>query len=292
VFNYSLVEPLVTYELEGFDLPATTTTRDKLKPIDYTNLKIGKYIFVMNVRDSAGDTEQTQTFTIVKGRELSVGMIGTMILDGAVILLLSGIIIFTSVYRRRGRITDRLYFAMIISAISLAASEFLSYRIETVTAPLMHTLMIFTNTLYYAALVFLPYLLTVYLACRITSDKKRLRKWKLLSGIPCILYLAAVLINLRTGWIFTIDAGNVFHPGPDRMQLCYQLPAGFYLLLMLIMAFKVSKRMFVSFTLLLLIRYAGYNSAWMISSTSFEYAMFLAVIHLCVLGKPLKGEEI
>ena len=51
VFNYSLINPEVTYQLQGFDKSAVTVTRNNLKPVDYTNLKAGKYKFHMSVVD-------------------------------------------------------------------------------------------------------------------------------------------------------------------------------------------------------------------------------------------------
>ena len=51
VFNYSLINPEVTYQLQGFEKSAVTVTRKDLKPIDYTNLKAGKYKFHMSVVD-------------------------------------------------------------------------------------------------------------------------------------------------------------------------------------------------------------------------------------------------
>ena len=52
VFNYSLINPDVTYQLVGFDQSSVTVARSNLQPIDYTNLKGGKYYFKMLITDS------------------------------------------------------------------------------------------------------------------------------------------------------------------------------------------------------------------------------------------------
>ena len=66
-FNYSLVNPDITYRLEGFDTKETTVKRSELMPIDYTNLSGGEYKFVVRLGDSKeGAEELTMRITKVK----------------------------------------------------------------------------------------------------------------------------------------------------------------------------------------------------------------------------------
>lgn len=51
VFNYSLINPEITYKLEGFDNTAVTVLRSNLQPVDYTNLRGGRYYFNMKIVD-------------------------------------------------------------------------------------------------------------------------------------------------------------------------------------------------------------------------------------------------
>ena len=55
VFTYSLMNPQVTYYLEGVDKEPVTVNRKDLKPADYTNLRGGNYRFIMELKDSMGD---------------------------------------------------------------------------------------------------------------------------------------------------------------------------------------------------------------------------------------------
>ncbi|MCR4890982.1 MAG: HD domain-containing protein [Lachnospiraceae bacterium] len=66
VYNYSLTNPLVSYRLKGFDSKSTTVRRSEMLPLDYTNLKGGKYDFVMNLKDSMGRENKEVTVRIVK----------------------------------------------------------------------------------------------------------------------------------------------------------------------------------------------------------------------------------
>ena len=54
VFTYSLMNPMVTYYLEGVDKEPVIVSRKELKPADYNNLKGGNYRFIMELNDSMG----------------------------------------------------------------------------------------------------------------------------------------------------------------------------------------------------------------------------------------------
>ena len=66
VFTYSLVNPQVTYTLEGFDQAGVTVSRSELTPVDYTNLPGGEYAFVMELKDSMGRGSKVLRVPIVK----------------------------------------------------------------------------------------------------------------------------------------------------------------------------------------------------------------------------------
>jgi energy-coupling factor transport system substrate-specific component len=66
VYNYCLSDPQVTYQLEGFDSHSTTINRSEMLPLDYTNLRGGKYNFVMQLKDSLGRGNKEVSVKIVK----------------------------------------------------------------------------------------------------------------------------------------------------------------------------------------------------------------------------------
>ena len=66
VFNYSLSDPQVSYQLEGFDKADTTVARSDLVPLNYTNLHGGTYSFTMHLKDSMGRGDNTVSVQIVK----------------------------------------------------------------------------------------------------------------------------------------------------------------------------------------------------------------------------------
>ncbi len=65
--TYGLSNPRITYYLEGFDEAPIATTKQEMKPVIYTNLDGGKYVFHLNViDDDTGQTEKTTSVTINK----------------------------------------------------------------------------------------------------------------------------------------------------------------------------------------------------------------------------------
>lgn len=291
VFNYSLIDPQVIYRLDGFDTMNTTVTRSKLMPVDYTNLKTGSYKFVMTVTDSVGRTAKTVSFSITKGREVPVGTVGSIIMNAAAILLMIGILIYTSLYRKRGRLQDKIFFWLILSNMALAVGEWMSGILEFTAIPLTRPLMIACGTVSHIMFVFFSYLLYVYLDYATDPDLKRVRKTKILAGIPCILFAALMILNLKTGWIFSIGEENVYHSG-SHSGLVY-LPAVLVLifyLLSLVKVYRTDKRMAALGAALLVIRCIWEFWYRDISSTSFIYTLILESMHLYVMNRPLYEE--
>ena len=66
VYNYSLIDPQVSYRLEGFDEESVTVSKSDLLPLDYTNLPGGTYNFVLEVRDPSGNENKSLSVQIIK----------------------------------------------------------------------------------------------------------------------------------------------------------------------------------------------------------------------------------
>ena len=66
VFNYSLSDPQVSYQLEGFERGCTTINRSEMVPVDYTNLRGGTYHYVMQLKDAMGRGNKKVSVKLVK----------------------------------------------------------------------------------------------------------------------------------------------------------------------------------------------------------------------------------
>ena len=66
VYTYSLMNPQVSYYLDGFDQGENTVSRAEFAPVDYTNLRGGDYHFVMKLHDSMGHGNKEMSVLITK----------------------------------------------------------------------------------------------------------------------------------------------------------------------------------------------------------------------------------
>ena len=290
IFNYSLINPQVSYCLEGFDSSLTTVNRNELLPVVYTNLPNASYRFVVHVNDPVGRTNQSVTFRIEKGGEASTNMAGSVILDTTALVFLVFILGYSSVFRKRGRTDDRLLFAMAVANMVMALAELGSFLLENRMLPSMRELMYAGNTFYYAAAVLFPFLLFLYTDYHALGGRERSGRMLLLFGLPCLLLLLGGLaVNLRTGWIFSITPENTFRNGPANYAVLILI--GFYLLLSLIRIFRINPRLVVLGLLIIGARvlldlwYSG------ISSTAFTYALILISVHIYAICRPAASEE-
>ena len=289
VIGFSLMDPRVSYRLEGFDTEDTAFSRSALTPVSYTNLREGAYSFVIRANDPNGGDDVSASFDIVKETTVYYGMVGTVIIDAISLVFMIGILIYTALYRQRGRLDDALYFAMLVSNMVLTVSEMTSYLAEGSALPYIRVLMIAANTVFYAAFALFPYLLLLYLDYRVYQDKARLKRKKLLFGIPCFLLLIVLVINLKTGWIFKIGEDNTFRSGTID-QIVF-VPMALYLLHSAVKAYKINYRMVLLGVVILAARVTWEIWFQGISSTSFVNALFLACIHISVMNKPLYEER-
>ena len=72
ICSYNLMNPNVTYKLEGFGSYESTVKRSELSSIDYTNLKGGTYVFHLTLADSMGHSNETDVFSIVIVKQKAV----------------------------------------------------------------------------------------------------------------------------------------------------------------------------------------------------------------------------
>ena len=102
-FNYSLVNPEMTYTLEGFDRIGTTVRRSELGPVSYTNLSGGEYTFRLQMLTAQGDVQKEITVTIVKTKAFTE----TTRFKALMILLLIAVILLLAMLFARKR-TEKL----------------------------------------------------------------------------------------------------------------------------------------------------------------------------------------
>ena len=220
---------------------------------------------------------------------VSDGMAGSIIMDAASIFFLGGILIYTSLYRKRGRLDDKLFLAMIIINMELAVADGISYVVEGATVHGARALLIFCNIVFYSAFEIFLYVYLLYLDFRTRNDAVRIRKMKLPAFIPCFIMLVILFVNLKTGWIFSIDSNCMYHSG--KYNTVVFIPAACYFLLSLMKVMHINFRLVLMGIFLVGIRFL--LGIWFrdISSTAFTYTLFLVCTHVHVMNQPLNEEK-
>ena len=100
-YNYSLLNPQVTYRLKGFENSSTTVKRSELAPIDYTNLSGGEYSFVMEIQDPQGEGSKTLSIKITKTKAIHEQLWFQVVGIILIIALLAGIVLLYIRHRTR-----------------------------------------------------------------------------------------------------------------------------------------------------------------------------------------------
>lgn len=221
---------------------------------------------------------------------LSDHAIISIILDITSLIILSGLLIYSSLFRKRGRLEDKLFFAALVTNFILAVTDSLSYISEGSHLIAARDLIYLESTLSYAAYAIFPYLFLILLYCSFQGEKKHLSSNDLILGIPCFIFLVILLFNFRTRWIFYIDNNNIWKAG-SVPELIF-VPVLFYYFLVTIRMLKINRHHVL---LLIIILAFGVMSDMLfngVSSTAFVFAMFLTCTHINVMNRPLSEEEL
>ena len=170
-------------------------------------------------------------------------------MNGAAFFILTGILVNTSLYRRRWKSEDKLFFVMILldyavdvfSGSILWASEF-----GVPMSPYLYTL---SMTLYFLSYGLFCVLWCLYLLYRMGSDEDRVRRMMLPVSIPAVLLIIIVVSNIQTDILY----GDKIHIGAffiTRYRLFTLVPIVVYGIIALVITFKNIKRVGILFALL------------------------------------------
>ena len=94
VYTYALINPKVTYWLDGFEKDFITVSRKNMEPVVYTNLEGGTYHFMMILQDALGRGDKKLDVMIVKEKNFFEQSWFRLFLVIAVIALIAGTIAY------------------------------------------------------------------------------------------------------------------------------------------------------------------------------------------------------
>ena len=220
---------------------------------------------------------------------MSIGTAGSLIMDTASLFFMVGIVNYTRLYRKRGRLDDRLYFAMIVVNIAMSVADGLAYFLEGRQLPMVRETIIAANAVFFASFALFGYLMMLYLHYRAYGDSERLRKIKIPAAIPLALLFALILLNSRTGWLYTVGEDAIYHSGP--LNNLVFVPTALYFAVGEVLAYKINIRLVALGALIIVSRIGWGFLIRDISSSAFTYTLFLVCTHLHVMNAPLMEDR-
>lgn len=219
---------------------------------------------------------------------LSDSNMGTVVIDSAAFLLLIGMMMFTTVYRKRGRYDDRLFFAMLIVDMIAAVCDGLNFFLEESPYAFKGKCIICGDTVFSIAYVIFFLLLILYIDFMQNRDEAKTKKKLTIYAVPAFLTVLIVLGNLFFGYMFYIDEAGAYQYG-SAYDLLHIAPI-IYLIIIVWKLWKTDKRLFVAFLVLIATRIFLRFLIRGISSTAFIFAVVLAYAHIHVMNEEFYEE--
>ena len=137
------------------------------------------------------------------------------------------IVLFSQRHNIGFSIQQRHFNRLVYATIMILVIDTACWLIDGATIPHARTLNTAINTLYYCFNILVPYLWVVYMEFALGKKLKTTHRRLQLFGIPLVLLLGLLIINLWSGNVFTVDENNVYHRSTGF--LAYAFLAYFYL---------------------------------------------------------------
>ncbi len=137
--------------------------------------------------------------------------IATIVMTATTVFMVLGIIIQSSVMRKRGRRDDRLFFMLLVLDALLAVSEAVSFLGDGKDFPGARYCNFYGITLFYMLFGLFSLLWLYYTDARFFRGNSFIFKHRNAFAIPFILLELLIIINIFAKFIFRVDENNVYH---------------------------------------------------------------------------------
>ncbi len=160
--------------------------------------------------------------------------IATIIMDSTAIFIVLGIYSQSKVIRKRGHSDDRLYFALLWIDLIIAASDIVTYIADGKHFPGAVVLNLAGITVFYISMVLFFMAWLKYTETRFFKRETVISRHKTAFAVPGVITLILLVINIFTGFIFSVSADNVYTRGilfvPMYLIMAFYLFGGFFVI--------------------------------------------------------------
>ena len=134
----------------------------------------------------------------------------TILIDVVALLFLAGMFLCTRIYRKRGRLCDRLFSVMLITDAAMAVFDALVSLFNQSAISFSGTLVKVFGTFLYVVLSVNMLLIVLYTISLLPEGESIVKKYYKVLSIPAAAMIVALLINVFGGFVFYIHqkAGN------------------------------------------------------------------------------------
>ncbi len=213
---------------------------------------------------------------------------GTIIIDCATIFLLVEMIVHTSLFRRRGWLSDKLFFTMLVTDIIIASTDAMNYALEYNRYSFAGKMIILGDTIFSLAFSAFAFLFAMYCFCQTGREAVVRFQWKIYA-IPLFIISIFILANIAGGFMFSVDPiSNSYQYGP--LYNIIFIPATIYIIMTVSQIWKINKGLVLVFLGLVLFRVLLGVLLRGISSTAFVFAVGLSYTHICVMNSNFNME--
>jgi len=183
----------------------------------------------------------------------------------------------------RRMVHNRIFRWLIVSNMALLLIEAASWPLDGNTA------FSAANALYHALMVALfviaplPALFwALYVNCQLFHDRRKLITEAVVLAVPAVLSALMTLATPLTGWMYTIDAANVYRRGAfyPLITAISLLPIFYASLSILVQHKRISKRMCILLTLFMLLPVLGTAAQFALYGTTFLWSSVTISIFL------------
>ena len=129
----------------------------------------------------------------------------------AVGIILMSVVLITQRQSKASSAAQRRFNNLIYATILMLTIDAACWLIDGARFLFARELNYAVETIYYVLHVILPYLWAIYVEGALSTDIRAANKRILIVTIPMILSILALGFNLEYGFVFTIDAQNIYH---------------------------------------------------------------------------------
>ena len=221
--------------------------------------------------------------------KLTYTALATVIIDIIAMFLLLGLIQLTRIYRQRGKLKDKIFFAMLLLDLLMTVTDISVELLNYSTSATLRVVMILTSTILTVAFQILCLLVLLYLICFLPGGAEKVKKNYKLYAIPALLASVMLIINIFGGFLFYADSetGQYLHGPVYELVL---VPTVIYAVMCIRTLWDVNRQGIFLFLMLLVVR-LGLESAFRsVSSTPSVYAVVLIYLLVGTMNRSFHEE--